>query len=98
MGLPYKVVVSLKSNTDVNVKITPQPIATKENYLPIVTARFQGIVVEHSPTANTMFGRSRLKKALIEALTDFHSQNMIEPKRDDEPSTAPGIPSAKRKR
>lgn len=81
MTFPYKVAVKGTKN-DINVIITPQPVATSMDFLPAVTKRFQAIIVEHSSRANTMKGRATLKNKLIEALTDFHKQDMIAPKED----------------
>lgn len=81
MTFPYKVAVKGTKN-DINVVITPQPVATSEDFLPAVTKRFQAIIVEHSSKANTMKGRAMLKTQLIDALMDFHKQDMIKPKEE----------------
>lgn len=81
MTFPYKVAIN-GTKSDINVIITPQPVATSEDYLPAVTKRFQAIIVEHSMKANTIIGRAMLKTQLIDALEDFHKQGMIEPKKE----------------
>lgn len=78
MKIPYKVVVT-GNKDNINVTIDPQPTATSEDFLPVVSKRFQAIILEHSQ-AYTMYSKSNLRKAIIEALTDFHKQGMIKPK------------------
>lgn len=81
MTHPYKVTVTAKGN-DITVNIEPKPVATSDDYLPMVTGRFQNIIVNNTPTANTILGRMRLKKQLNEALKEFHEQNLIKPKEE----------------
>lgn len=78
MTMPYTVTIT-GNKTEMNVTINPQPVASEESYLPVVSKRFQGIILEHSQ-AYTMFAKSKLRKALLEALLDFHKQGMIKPK------------------
>jgi hypothetical protein len=50
--------------------------------MPAVTARFQGILTSEA-IRDTIMGRAKLKAELIEALTDFHKQDMIKPSQHD---------------
>jgi hypothetical protein len=81
MAFPYRVTVKKKGD-DIHVTVDPQPIATKEAYLPVIVKRFQGIIMK--PRENTIFSRASLKHEIIEALKDFHSQGMIVPKTEKE--------------
>lgn len=79
MAIPYRVTVKGKGN-DIHVIVKPQPIATKEAYLPVITKRIQGIILGAGNKPNSILTRARLKHELIKALTDFHEQGMIKPK------------------
>lgn len=82
MTMPYRVSVTGKDNS-VNVKIDPQPIATKEEYALVVTGRFQKVLLNPG-IRNTLLGRSKLRKELLDVLRDFHAQGLIKPKEKDE--------------
>jgi len=81
MAIPYKVTVKGKGS-DIHVTVEPQPIAAKEEYLPVITKRIQGIILEAGNRPNSILARARLKCELMEALTDFHEQGMIKPKEE----------------
>jgi hypothetical protein len=80
LATPYKVSVTGKDN-DMNVVIRPQPIATKDEYINVVSGRFQKALM--SPDIrNTMSGRAKLKKELESILEDYHAQGLIQPKKE----------------
>jgi hypothetical protein len=80
LTIPYKVTVTGKDN-DMNVVIRPQPIATKEEYITVVSGRFQKALMD-SGIRNTVSGRAKLKKELESILADYHSQGLIQPKKE----------------
>lgn len=79
MAMPYTVTVK-DNNGEIAVTVRPQPTATKDVYLPAIMARMQGILM--APRNNSVLGRGALKRELIDALTDFHAQSMIQPMKE----------------
>lgn len=78
MRFPYTVTVTTKNN-DLNVSVVPSPVATKEEYIPVVAGTVQKLLMDDS-IRNTILGRAKLKKELTDALRGFHKQDMIKPK------------------
>ena len=76
---PYTVVVSKEGTNDVNVTVLPPPIATKDEYLTIVTGTFTRILTDTESLSNTPKGRETLRKKIVDALETFHRQGMIRP-------------------
>lgn len=78
MTFPYKVTVTGRDN-DMSVVIRPQPVAIKDELIPVVAGRFQKALMANN-VKNTMFGRKKLKAELEHILLDFHNQGIIKPK------------------
>lgn len=82
MTFPYKVTVKSKGD-GIDVKVRPQPVATKDVYLKVVTGSFQNALL-NSNIQNTLLGRARLKSELTDLLRSFHEQGMIRPMATEE--------------
>jgi hypothetical protein len=78
-GFPYVIQIKKISKDEVDVKVRPQPIATKDEYIPVVAGKIQRMIMEFAGKANNGITRSKLKRELADALLDFHSQGMIRP-------------------
>lgn len=79
MSLPYKVTVT-KNGKEVAVKVNPPPVATKDEFIKVVSARIEGLIVQSSSRSNSWSNRGKLRRELTEALRDFHNQGLIKPK------------------
>lgn len=84
MTFPYKVTVKKKGKNDIHIKVDPQPVTTKQEYATIVSGKIQNLLLDESYVKDSLFGRVRLKQALIAILKDYHEQGIIKPKEKDE--------------
>jgi len=85
MTMPYKVEVKSKGNQIV-VTVHPQPEVTNDKYLGVVTGHIQGVILRAGSGPNSRMRRAKLKRELIRYLQDFHDQQMIKPREEDEES------------
>lgn len=78
---PY--VVTVKNNKEgVHVRVHPQPVAVKDEYIAMISGKIDALIVEYSNKPISILTRSKLKKELNSVLTDFHQQGLIKPKDD----------------
>jgi len=80
MSFPYKVTVKKKGKNDIHIKVDPQPVCTEQHYATIVSGKIQNLLLDESYVKDSIFGRVRLKQALIDILKDYHAQGIIKPK------------------
>lgn len=82
MKFPYKVKVT-GNRTGVNIKVTPEPIASKPEYAEQVTKRISEVILGFNGL-NTIATRLRLKNSLTSVLQQLHAMDMIVPKKKKE--------------
>lgn len=79
MSFPYKVTVVGKDK-DLHVTVDPQPVVTDEKWIPVVAKTFNAILTQRW---DSIFGKGKLRAAILRELKKFHELGIIKPKEDE---------------
>jgi hypothetical protein len=81
--MPYTVTVTKKRGTegeDVHITVNPQPICTKDEFIPVVQKSIERTLFENfAGKPNDARTRALMRKEIEDKLSNYHSQQMIRP-------------------
>lgn len=81
--LPYTVEVT-KTADGMHVSVYPPPVASKPEYLTLVTTTFTRILTDLEDIPNTPKGRKIMEQRVTDSLRKFHAQGIIVPRDEKE--------------